>query len=183
MAKASYVFAEHDGDDGLVPDLGEKTYKTDFGMTVPIVKLTCSSPNWLSDNETAKMLRGLGARVLKVDGRPALSNGNLTEAQDASTADFPPSTYAGKRFKPRRVRFRFEDNTQLTIGIPQRKKLKDVVDHILDTTKSKAGTVNIQLLGEQFLDVMPVLYRFFNKTQPAKVNSIERWNSKHPVTW
>ena len=178
MARASYVFAEHDGDDGLIPDLGEKTYSTDFGMVVPIVKLTCNSPNWLSDNETAAMLRGLGARVLKVDGRPALSNGNLVDAEDATTASFPPATYPGKRFKPRRLRFRFEDNTSLTIGVPQRKKIKGVIDHILDSTRNKAATLSIELLGEQFSDVMPVLYRFFNVTPPTRITAVTRWNSK-----
>ena len=176
MPRASYAFLDHDTEDGLVADLGEKTYKTDWGEVVPIVKATCSSPNFLSDNDTARLLRGIGAVVIKVDGRPAKSDGTLTDAESQITNVVPPSTYPGKQFKPRRLRFTFANGGTLTIAYPQRRKLKAVIDHILDFTKNKTATVNIELLPEVFNDVMPQLYRYFNLEIPTKITAIARWN-------
>lgn len=182
MRIASYGFWENPADNtnlGIFDAYADKIYVSDWGYRLPVVKGRFVIPSWMSDNQAADLLSILGCQIISIDQRNANELNKLSTDidQNVEKKNFK-SSYPGDQHDPRRVIFNFVSGESFSLIMPQRKKIKDFLDTVIDATKSKRAILDMKLMGERWVNVIPVWQQTINTVKKPALKSGTRWTGK-----
>ncbi|ANV92033.1 hypothetical protein [Picosynechococcus sp. PCC 8807] len=177
---ASYGFYQNQADNfiGPIDFSGDKLYRVDWGTPIPVVKGRCGIPSFLTDNEMVDVLQKLGAQIFSIDQRNATENNTLETDVDQNVQDKSiPSTYKPKYWEPRKLVFTMTNGESIRLIAPRREGCAAIAKAIAQDLVFKSGmqVVNIELIGEHWLDALAIWRKTLGTKQPS-LSVGERWS-------